>query len=184
MAEKSAANLVEALERSKRRPLHRFLNALGIRHVGERIAKLLANHFGSLAALAAASEGELTEVAEIGPKVAASIRAFFADAHQRGRLAALAAGGVEPPAIERATGPRPLAGRTIVLTGRLEAFTREEATERLERLGARVASSVSKKTDYVVAGEEAGSKLDKARTLGVPVLDETGLARLLAEHES
>lgn len=182
--ERSADNLLASIDASRRRDLPHLLFALGIRHVGERIAKLLANHFGSLDALAAASEGELTEVAEIGPKVAASIRAFFSDPHQRARLAALAEAGVEPPAIARATGPRPLAGRTIVLTGRLEGFTREEATARLERLGARVASSVSKKTDYVVAGEEAGSKLDKARALGVPVLDEAGLARLLAEHES
>jgi DNA ligase (NAD+) len=182
--ERSADNLLAAIDASRRRDLPHLLFALGIRHVGERIAKLLASHFGSLDALAAASEGELTEVAEIGPKVAASIRAFFSDPHQRARLAALAEAGVEPPPSARATGPRPLAGRTIVLTGRLEGFTREEASERLERLGARVASSVSKKTDCVVAGEEAGSKLDKARALGVPVLDEAGLARLLAEHES
>jgi DNA ligase (NAD+) len=182
--EKSADKLLASIDASRRRDLAHLLFALGIRHVGERIAKLLASHFGSLDALAAASEGELTEVTEIGPKVAASIRAFFTERHQRARLAALAAAGVEPPTTERASGPRPLAGRTVVLTGRLEEFTREEATERLERLGARVASSVSKKTDYVVAGEEAGSKLDKARTLGVPVLDEAGLARLLAENES
>ncbi len=177
--EKSAAKLLESVAASRQRELHRLLFAIGIRWVGERVAKLLARHFGSLAALAEASEDELCAVPEVGPKVAAAIRAFFADPRQRRRLAALAAAGVQPPESATPGGRQPLAGRTVVLTGRLERLSREEATERLEALGARVASSVSKKTDAVFAGEDAGSKLDKARELGVAVLDEAGLDRVL-----
>lgn len=177
--EKSAAKVLASIDASRTRGLDALLFALGIRFVGERVAKLLAVHFGSLDAIATASEGELLEVPEVGPKVAAAIREHFADPRQRARLAALAAGGVRPPAVERPRGPRPLAGRTIVLTGRLERIGREEATERLEALGARVASSVSKKTDLVIAGEEAGSKLAKAEELGIPVGDEAALDRLL-----
>ncbi len=177
--EKSARRLLASIEASKHRELHRFLFAIGIRWVGERVAKLLARHFGSLAALAEAGEAELQTVEEIGPKGAAAIREFFADPRQRRRLAALEAAGVEPPVLPRARGRQPLAGKTLVLTGRLERLTREAATERLEALGARVASSVSKKTDFVVAGDEAGAKLDRARRLEVPVVDEAWLERLL-----
>ncbi len=176
--EKSADNLLASLAESRRRPLARLLYALGIRMVGERTAKLLAQHFGSLAALAAASEEELQVVDEIGPKVAASLRAFFADPRQQRRLAALAAAGVEPPPVERPTAASlPLAGKTVVLTGKLESMSREEAAERLEALGARVAGSVSKKTSFVVAGEDAGSKLDRARALGIEVVTESELLR-------
>jgi DNA ligase (NAD+) len=178
--ERSAEKLLAAIEASKTRALERLLFAIGIRFVGERVAKLLAERFGALEALAAASEAELLETPEVGPKVAAAIRAFFADPRQRKRLAALAAAGVAPPPVARAVGPRPLAGKTAVLTGKLERLTRAEATARLEALGARVASSVSKKTDFVVAGEEAGAKLDQANELGVRVLDEAALERLLA----
>ena len=177
--ERSARKLVDSIAASRGRELHQLLFALGIRFVGERVAKLLAAHFGSLAALVAASEGELLEVHEVGPKVATAIREHFADPRQRARLAALAAGGVRPPEVERSRGERPLAGKTIVLTGRLEGFDRDEATARLEELGARVASSVSKKTDLVIAGEDAGSKLARARELGVPIADESELRRLL-----
>jgi len=177
--EKSADKLLASVAASRTRELHRLLFALGVRYVGERVARLLAGRFGSLAALAAASEEELLEVAEVGPKVASAIRAHFADPRQRRRLAALAAAGVRPPEVAIERGARPLAGRTVVLTGRLTRFTREEASERLERLGARVASSVSKKTDLVIAGEDAGSKLAQARALGVPVADEAELERLL-----
>ncbi len=178
--EKSADNLLASLAGSRHRPLARLLYGLGIRMVGERTAKLLAQHFGSLAALAAASEEELQVVDEIGPKVAASLRAFFADPRQQRRLAALAAAGVEPPPVERPTAASlPLAGKTVVLTGKLESMSREEAAARLEALGARVAGSVSKKTSFVVAGEDAGSKLDRAKSLGIEILDEAGLrARL------
>ncbi len=177
--EKSAENLLAEIEASRARELHRLLFALGIRMVGERVAKLLAQRFGSLDALAAASEEELTAVPEVGPKVARAVRDFFEDPRQRKRLAALAAAGVQPPAAVVATGDRPLQGKTIVLTGKLTAYTREEAASRLEALGARVASSVSAKTHLVVAGEDAGSKLEKARKLGIEVLDENGLTRLL-----
>jgi len=177
--EKSADKLLASVAASKTRELNRLLFAVGIRWVGERVAKLLAQQFGSLDALAAASEGELVETPEIGPKVAAAIRDYFADERQRGRLEALTAAGVRPPAIERAVGPRPLAGKSVVLTGKLERMTREEATERLEALGARVAGSVSKKTDLVVAGDDAGSKLTKAQALGVKIVDEVGLELLL-----
>ena len=177
--EKSADKLLASVAASRTRELHRLLFALGLRYVGERVARLLAAHFGTLEALAAAGEGELLEVAEVGPKVAAAIRAFFADERQGRRLAALAAAGVRPPAAAPPRGARPLAGRTLVLTGRLTRWSREEATERLERLGARVAASVSKKTDLVIAGEEAGSKLARARELGVPVAGEDELEKLL-----
>ncbi len=177
---KSADNLLASIAESRHRPLARLLYALGIRMVGERTAKLLAQHFGSLGALARASEEELQVVDEIGPKVAASVRAFFSDPRQRKRLAALAAAGVEPPAIARpAAAALPLAGKTVVLTGKLESMSRDEAAAQLEALGARVAGSVSKKTDFVVAGEDAGSKLDKARALGVEILDETGFLKRL-----
>ncbi len=177
---KSAEKLLASLEASKGRELHRLLFALGIRFVGERVAKLLARHFGSLAALEVATEEELVAVPEVGPKVAASVRAFFADPRQRGRLAALAAAGVAPPAVERAAAAdSPWRGRTVVLTGTLATLSREEATARLEAAGARVASSVSKKTDFVVAGEKAGSKLDKARELGIEILDEASLLERL-----
>lgn len=178
--EKSADNLLASLAESCHRPLARLLFGLGIRMVGERTAKQLAQHFGALAALAAASEEELQVVDEIGPKVAASVRSFFADPRQQRRLAALAAAGVEPPPVERPTAASlPLAGKTVVLTGKLESMSREEATERLEALGARVAGSVSKKTSFVVAGEDSGSKLDKARSLGIEILDEAGLLKRL-----
>ena len=148
--------------------------------VGARIAKLLAQYFGSLEELAKASEPELEAVPEIGPKVAASVRAFFADPRQQARLTALLASGVAPPAIERPTAATlPLAGKTVVLTGKLASMSREEAAAQLEALGARVAGTVSKKTDFVVAGEDAGSKLDKARNLGVEILDEAGFLKRL-----
>ncbi|MEO8276269.1 MAG: NAD-dependent DNA ligase LigA [Thermoanaerobaculia bacterium] len=174
--EKSAEKLLTSLAGSLHRPLARLLFALGIRMVGERIAKLLAQQFGSLAALAAANGDELEAVDEIGPKVAASLLAFFADPRQQSRLTALATAGVEPPVLERAANPEigllPLSGKTVVLTGKLESMSREEAAAKLEALGARIAGSVSKKTDFVVAGADAGSKLEKATALGVAILDE------------
>ena len=178
--ERSADKLLASVAASKTRELHRLLFAIGIRWVGERVAKLLANRFGSLDSLAAAGEAELVETAEVGPKVAAAIRAFFADPRQRRRCEQLRRFGVRPPAVAAASGPRPLAGKTVVLTGRLTRWSRDEATEKLEALGARVASSVSARTDYLVAGEDSGSKLEKARELGVEVLSEGGLADLLA----
>lgn len=178
--EKSADKVLASVEASKRRELPRLLFGLGIRMVGERIAKLLARTFGSLDALAAASEAELLAVDEVGPKVAASLRAFFDDPRQRRRLEQLRAAGVEPPpmpASERRS--LPLAGQTFVLTGALEQLSRDEATAALEELGAKVAGSVSKKTSVVVAGAEAGSKLKKAEELGIPVWSEKELLQAL-----
>jgi DNA ligase (NAD+) len=185
MAEKSGQNILEALETSKRTTLPRFLFGLGIRHVGEATAKALARHFGSLDAVMTATQDQLLQVPDIGPVVAQSIRTFFDQPHNREVVEQLRACGVcweeGEPAAEVS---RPLAGKTFVLTGTLPTLSREQAKERLEAAGAKVAGSVSKKTDYVVAGSEAGSKLDKARELGVPVLDEEALLAMLAAPES
>ena len=180
MAEKSAQNLLDALEKSKLTTLPRFLFGLGIRHVGEATAKELARHFGQLQAIMDASEDALLQVADIGPIVAHSLHTFFAQPHNRQVVQALRAAGVSWPEGEAlAPTEMPLAGLTVVLTGTLPTMGRDEAKDRLEALGAKVAGSVSKKTSYVVAGLDAGSKLEKAQALGVPVLDETGLMRLL-----
>ncbi len=181
MAEKSAVNLLEALEKSKTTTLGRFLFSLGIRHVGEATAKELARHFGQLDAIMVASEDALLQVADVGPVVAHSIRTFFDQPHNREVVQALRDAGVTWPEGEAlAPTEMPLAGITVVLTGTLQTMGRDEAKEKLEALGAKVAGSVSKKTHYVVAGAESGSKLDKALALGVPVLDDTGLALLLS----
>ena len=181
MAEKSAQNVLDALEKSKHTTLPRFLFGLGIRHVGEATAKDLARHFGSLDAIMDASEEQLLEVNDVGPTVAQSLRTFFDQPHNREVVEQLRACGVhweEGAPAERAA--QPLAGKTFVLTGTFPTLRREQAKEMLEAAGAKVAGSVSKKTDYVVAGEEAGSKLDKARELGVAVIDEAGMLALLA----
>ncbi len=180
MGAKSAAKLVEALERSKTTTLARFLYALGIREVGEATALTLASHFGTLEALMTAEEERLQQAPDIGPVVAAAIRAFFQEPHNQQVIARLRAAGVRWPETEvKQAVEQPLAGKTIVLTGTLESLTRDQASDRLRALGAKVSGSVSKKTDYVVAGREAGSKLDKARELGVTVLDEAELLALL-----
>lgn len=182
MAEKSARNLLQGLEQSKRTTLARFIYGLGIRHVGETTAKDLARHFGSLAALMAADEDALLQVNDVGPVVAQSILHFLAEPHNRQVIAGLQAHGIHWPETEgaaRDASSLPLAGKTVVLTGTLPMLSREEATAMLEAAGAKVAGSVSKKTSYVVAGEEAGSKLDKALALGIPVLDEDGMRALL-----
>jgi DNA ligase (NAD+) len=180
MGEKSAQNLLAALEQSKHTTLPRFLYGLGIRHVGEATAKDLARHFGRLDAIMEASVEQLLEVPDVGPVVAESIHTFFQQAHNREVVEQLRACGVTWEEGEPATrAPKPLAGKTIVLTGTLPTLSRDEAKDLLEAAGAKVAGSVSKKTDYVIAGAEAGSKLDKARELGVAVLDEDGLRALL-----
>jgi DNA ligase (NAD+) len=180
MAEKSAVNLLEALEKSKQTTLGRFLFSLGIRHVGEATAKELARHFGQLEAIMVASEEALLQVPDVGPVVAHSIRTFFDQPHNREVVQALREAGIQWPEGEAlAPTEMPLSGITVVLTGTLQSMGRDEAKEKLEALGAKVAGSVSKKTHYVVAGLEAGSKLDKAKELGVPVLDDAGLAVLL-----
>jgi len=181
MADKSAQNLLAALEQSKHTTLPRFLYGLGIRHVGEATAKDLARHFGKLDAVMDAGVDQLLEVPDVGPVVAESIHTFFQQPHNREVVEQLRACGLTwqegEPAVRV---PRPLAGKTIVLTGTLPSLSRDEAKDLLEAAGAKVAGSVSKKTDYVIAGAEAGSKLDKARELGVAVLDEDGLRGLLA----
>ncbi|MBK9950217.1 MAG: NAD-dependent DNA ligase LigA [Candidatus Competibacteraceae bacterium] len=180
MGSRSAAKLVEALERAKTTTLARFLYALGIREVGESTALALAEHFGALDALLAVDEERLRHVPDVGSVVAAAIRAFFQEPHNLEIIARLRAAGVRwPETAPPASGDRTLAGKTVVLTGTLESLSRDQATARLRTLGAKVAGSVSKKTDYVVAGRDAGSKLDKARELGVTVLDELGLLALL-----
>ncbi len=181
MADKSAQNVLEALESSKATTLPRFLYGLGIRHIGEATAKDLARHFGKLDAIMEATVEQLLEVNDVGPIVAQAIRTFFDQAHNREVVEQLRACGVSWPEGEPALrAVLPLAGKTIVLTGTLPTLSREDAKEKLEAAGAKVAGSVSKKTDYVVAGEEAGSKLVKAQDLGITVLDEAGLLALLA----
>jgi len=179
MADKSAANLIQAIDASRGRPLARFIYALGIRHVGEQTAKDLARRFGTLDALMRADEDALMGVPDVGPVVAASIVAFFREAHNRaviealGRAHAWADGEVRPAVAG------PLAGKTLVLTGTLPTLTRDEAKALIEAAGGKAAGSVSKKTDYVVAGAEAGSKLEKAQELGVKIIDEASLKALL-----
>jgi len=187
---KSAQNLLERLAASRTRGLGPLLHALGIRFVGERIAGILARSFSDLDSLRAASDEELLAVEEVGPKVLASLRAFFADPDNAARIERLEAAGVStksesfvPPG-EREEAELPLAGKTVVLTGTLSRLARKDATAQLEALGARVSGSVSARTDLVVAGEAAGSKLEKARSLGIEVIDETGLERLLAGRAS
>jgi len=187
MADKSAANVVAAIDKSRTTTLARFIYALGIRHVGETTAKDLARHFGGLDALVAAAAAgaedgaALMEVEDVGPVVAESVARFFGEAHNREVIAALQKAGVHWP--EHAPAARapagPLAGKTLVLTGTLPTLTRDDARAKIEAAGGKVAGSVSKNTDYVVAGAEAGSKLAKAEALGVAIVDEAGLAALL-----
>jgi len=182
MADKSAQNVLNALEKSKSTTLARFIYALGIRHVGEATAKELASHFGALDPLLAASEEQLFEVADIGPVVAASIKSFLSDPLNLELIQQLRAAGVHWPEAERKEDhSKPQQGKTFVLTGTLPTLSRDAATELIETAGGKVAGSVSKKTSYVVAGEEAGSKLAKAQELGVSILDEAGLFKLLEE---
>jgi DNA ligase (NAD+) len=176
MAAKSAANLVEALERSKTTTLARFLYALGIREVGVATANVLATHFGTLEALMAADEGQLQQAPDVGPVVAAAIHAFFQEPHNQQVIARLQAAGVcWPDSIGNQLDRQQLAGLTFVLTGTLESLSRDEAADQLRALGAKVSSTVSKKTHYLVVGRDAGSKLDKARKMGVAVLNEAEL---------
>ena len=183
MGDKSAAKLVAGLDQSKQATLPRFLYALGIRHVGEATARDLAKHFGSLDRIMDASPEQLLQVNDVGPVVAQSIHTFFAQAHNREVVEQLRAAGIhwsEGEAAADSPAPQPLRGMTLVLTGTMPSLGRDEAKALVEAAGGKVAGSVSKKTHFVVAGEAAGSKLDKARELGVPVLDEAGLRALLA----
>jgi len=183
MGDKSAANLVDALDKSKRTTLQRFLYGLGIRHVGESTARDLARHFGSLDRIMDATIDQLLEVPDVGPTVALSIRTFFDQPHNREVVEQLRAAGIrwdEHDGARSDTAPKPLTGKTFVLTGALPTWSRDEAKALIEAAGGKVSGSVSKKTDYVVAGSEAGTKLDKARELDVAVLDEAGLRALLS----
>lgn len=181
MGEKSAQNLIDALEKSRENPLHRVIFALGIRHVGERAAKILAARFGSMEGLMEARFEELVTIPEIGPRIAESVTEFFTSPGNRELVERLAMQGVNMKAGENVSrsGPRPLEGKTVVLTGGLKGYTRQEAQELVERLGGRVSSSVSKKTDLVVAGEDPGSKYEKALKLGIEIVDEDGFNKLV-----
>jgi DNA ligase (NAD+) len=182
MGEKSADNLIAAIERSKETSLARFLYGLGIREVGEATAAGLASHFGGLSAIMAANDEDLLSVPDVGPIVASRIRAFFDESHNREVIQRLQDAGVHwtetDPVAPRSDGP--LTGKTFVLTGTLSSMTRDEAKVRIRQLGGKVTGSVSKKTDFVVFGEKAGSKLTKAQQLGVETLDESQLADLLS----
>ena len=186
MAEKSAQNLIDGLEKSKQTTLARFLYALGIRHVGETTAKDLARHFGQLDRVLDASEPQLLEVADVGPVVAQSIHTFFAQPHNREIALQLRACGITWKEDDGTadTAPKPLLGQTFVLTGTFPTMSRDEAKDRIEAAGGKVSGSVSKKTHFVVAGTEAGSKLDKATELGIAVLDEAALLAMLPAVEA
>ena len=182
MAGKSAANLIAALDRARSTTLERFIYALGIRHVGESTARDLARHFGRLDPIVNASEDQLLQVPDVGPVVAASIAHFFSEAHNRDSIAQLRKAGVHWPEADPVRRPAgPLAGKTFVITGTLPTLKRDDAKSMIEAAGGKVSGSVSKKTDYVVAGEDAGSKLAKARELDVSIIDEVQLQKMLGD---
>ncbi|MEW5756410.1 MAG: NAD-dependent DNA ligase LigA [Pseudomonadota bacterium] len=187
MGEKSAQNLIDALEKSKSTTLARFIFALGIREVGEATAQTLAQHFGDLKPLIEADLDTLMQVPDVGPVVAESIKHFFEQPHNLEVIAKLTApeqGGIHWPKVKKAAAAaQPLAGKTAVLTGTLASMTRDEAKERLQALGAKVSGSVSNKTDFVVVGAEAGSKADKAASLGIEMIDEAELLKRLKQWE-
>ncbi len=178
MGKKSAQNAVEAIDKSRGRGLERLLYALGIRQVGQKAGKMLAAHFGSFDALAAASEEELTAIDDVGGITAAYIRAWLESPQSQHLISRLKEAGVSMEAVEQSAGDQ-FKGMTFVLTGALERFTRDEAAALIEARGGKASGSVSKKTTYVVAGENAGSKLRKANELGIPVLTEAAFAELL-----
>jgi DNA ligase (NAD+) len=178
LAKKSAQNLHRAIEASKTRGLTRLLNALGIRMVGERAAQLLAARFGTMERLLAATETDINEIYGIGPQIAQAVTTFLAEPRNRTTIDRLAAAGVATTEEGHTEGPRPLDGKTLVLTGGLASLSRDQAKDLIIRLGGRVAGSVSKKTDYVIVGEDAGSKADDAKRLGVPTLDEAAFLKL------
>src|SRR6185436_8011855 len=187
MGEKSAANLVATIAGSRHPALARFIHALGIRNVGEATARDLALHFGNVEALMSADVEALQRVMDVGPVVAESIVEFFAEPHNRDAVNSLLAAGIAPqPPLRTETAPdapRGIAGKRFVLTGTLPTLAREEAKERIEARGGRVSGSVSKKTDYLVAGADPGAKYDKARELGIRVIDEAGLLELLEQNQ-
>jgi len=179
MAEKSASNIITALDNSKQTTLDRFLYALGVREVGDATARSLANYFGSLPAIQSATQEALEEVTDVGPIVAKHIVTFFSQTHNQDVINDLLTAGVHWKDV-KIKAEQPLQGKTFVITGTLQSMKREEAKHRLLELGAKVSGSVSKKTDFVVAGSEPGSKAEKARQLGVEILDEAGFISLLS----
>jgi DNA ligase (NAD+) len=179
MGQKSAEKIAKNIDRSRKQPLPRVLNGLGIPFVGERTAQILAETFGSLDALLDADEETLQQAEEVGPKVSQSIRLFFHEHHNRDLVERLRKAGLTFEHAVRKKSGGPLAGKTFVLTGTLPTIAREEAKARIESAGGKVSTSVSKKTNYVVAGADPGSKLDKAKTLGIPVLSEPELLEML-----
>jgi len=181
MAEKSATNIISALNDSKETFLDRFLYALGIREVGDATARSLANHFGNLAAIQSTTQESLEEVADVGPIVAKHIVTFFLQNHNQEVINDLITAGVHWPDVEIKT-DQPLKGKIFVITGTLDSMKREEAKQRLLELGAKVSGSVSKKTDYVIAGSDPGSKAEKARKLEVEILDEAGFLSLIGNQ--
>jgi len=180
MAEKSAANVIEAIDRSRKAPLDRLIFGLGIPMVGTRTAKQLADEFGSLDAIASADAERLTQVTDVGPRVAASVKEYFQRDAAKNVVEKLRAAGVNMTQERRADGPRPLDGLSFVITGALSR-PRDEIKRDIENAGGKVVSSVSKNTSFLVCGEDAGSKLEKANKLGVPVIDEAALARMLSQ---
>jgi DNA ligase (NAD+) len=182
LGEKSAANLRAGVEASKNRPLARLINALGIRHIGERTAALLADRFGSIDALMAASLEEINAVGGVGEVLAKSVFNFFQESHNREIVEKLRRAGARMADVRKnGNGETPLSGKTFVLTGRMETLSRPQAEELLRQAGANVSGSVSKRTSFVVAGEEAGSKADRARELNVPIISEREMLEMLGE---
>ena len=181
LGDKSAENLLAAIEVSKKRGLSSLLFGFGIRHVGKRAATILATHFGSLDALSAATQEEISSIHEIGEKIAESIVSYFADEKVQETIEKLRSAGVELTEEIKTSGTL-FAGKTFVLTGTLPSLTRSEASAMIEAEGGRVSGSVSKKTDFVLFGEEAGSKLEKAQALGIPLLDEAAFMNLLGRN--
>ncbi len=179
MADKSAQNVIDSIEASKTRPLWRLVAGLGIRHIGVQTAQDLAEHFGSLDALMNASEAELDAVEQIGERVAQSVYEFFHNERNAAVIEELLSAGVKPQLPRKAKAKGKLAGKTIVVTGTLENFSRQQAEQAIRQAGAKASGSVSKKTDYVLAGENPGSKLDKARTLGVEIIDEKQFMKMI-----
>jgi DNA ligase (NAD+) len=180
MGKKSAQNVLAEIERAKTLPLERVIYGLGIRMVGERTAELLAEHFGSMDKLMAASEQELMQVNEVGPRVAASIREFFDEKRNRALVERLREAGLQFKGVVKQRGTQ-LAGKTFVITGTLPSYSRDEAKTLIEDAGGKTSGSVSKKTDFVLAGAEAGSKLDKAKELGITVIDEAQLLKMIGK---
>ena len=179
MADKSASNVIEGIEKSKTRPLWRFIAALGIRHIGGQSAQTLADYFGSLDAIMAADQDKLQAIDQIGPKVAESVYEYFRNERNAAVIKGLLAAGVKPQPPQKVKAKGKLAGRTIVVTGELENFTRPQVEQAIRQAGGKASSSVSKKTDFVLAGRDAGSKLDKALKLGVKVISEQEFLQMI-----